>query len=39
LEAAGILTCYKESKALRVLVANEAALDMLLKPVNAGSGM
>ena len=38
LEAAGILGGFEGSKARRVMVPNEQALDALLNPVNAGGG-
>jgi S-DNA-T family DNA segregation ATPase FtsK/SpoIIIE len=38
LEAAGILGGFEGSKARRVLVPNEAALEAMLNPVDAGSG-
>ncbi|MBK9763166.1 MAG: DNA translocase FtsK 4TM domain-containing protein [Flavobacteriales bacterium] len=39
LEAAGILGGFEGSKARRVMVPNEQALDALLNPVNAGAGI
>ncbi len=39
LEAAGILGGFEGSKARRVLVPNEAALEAMLNPVDAGGGM
>ncbi|HQY00309.1 MAG TPA: DNA translocase FtsK, partial [Flavobacteriales bacterium] len=38
LEAAGILGGFEGSKARRVMVANETALEALLRPVDAGGG-
>ena len=38
LEAAGILGGFEGSKGRRVLVANEAALEAILNPVNANGG-
>ena len=39
LEAAGIRGGFEGSKARRVLIQNEAALEALLNPVNAGVGI
>ncbi|MCB0763845.1 MAG: DNA translocase FtsK, partial [Flavobacteriales bacterium] len=38
LEAAGVLGGFEGSKARRVLIPNEAALEALLNPVDAGNG-
>jgi S-DNA-T family DNA segregation ATPase FtsK/SpoIIIE len=38
LEAAGILGGFEGSKARRVLIPNEAALEAMLNPVDAGGG-